>query len=111
MYHGPVSYTHLDVSKRQVEYHAMIMAQSGIKREMIRVASDIMKVSSANDIDSFHLLNKTAQSFCKISERNIRKDYGDAKSIMKSTITESKNEKRNNIEVVTGVPSRYRDLD
>jgi replicative DNA helicase len=98
-------------SANNVEFHAMIMAQAGIKREMIKVASEIMEVSSANDIDIFELLNKTEQSFFKISERNIRKNYADAKSIMKMTITELENKKLNNSEGITGVPSGFRDLD
>lgn len=98
-------------SASNVEFHAMIMAQAGIKREMIRVASEIMEEGAENELDIFELLDKTEQSFFKISERNIRKNYADAKSIMKTTITELENKKLNNNEGITGVPSGFKELD
>ncbi|WP_367913051.1 replicative DNA helicase [Leadbetterella sp. DM7] len=98
-------------SASNVEFHAMIMAQAGIKREMIRVASEIMEEGIENELDIFELLDKTEQSFFKISERNIRKNYADAKSIMKTTIAELENKKLNNNEGITGVPSGFKELD
>lgn len=98
-------------SASNVEFHAMIMAQAGIKREMIRVASEIMDEGAENELDIFELLDKTEQSFFKISERNIRKNYADAKSIMKTTIHELESKKLNNNEGITGVPSGFKELD
>jgi replicative DNA helicase len=102
--------THVN-SASNIEFHAMIMAQAGIKREMIRVAQEIMQQGAENELDIFDLLNKTEQSFFKISERNIRKNYADAKTIMKSTISELENKKLSNNEGITGIPSGFRDLD
>lgn len=98
-------------SASNVEFHAMIMAQAGIKREMIRVAGEIIQQGAENELDIFDLLDKTEKSFFKISERNIRKNYADAKTIMRTTITELESKKLSNNEGITGVPSGFRDLD
>lgn len=102
--------THVN-SASNIEYHAMIMAQASIKREMITVAEELLEEGYRNEIDIFALLNKTEQSFFKISEKNIRKNYLDAKTIMKLTITELEAKKFNNNEGITGVPSGFKDLD
>lgn len=98
-------------SALNIEFHAMILAQAGIKREMIKVAGEIIEEGTKNELDIFELLNKTEQSFFKISERNIRKNYLDAKTIMKHTISELEIKKQNNNEGITGVPSGFNDLD
>jgi replicative DNA helicase len=98
-------------SASNVEFHAMILAQAGIKREMIRVAGEIIQQGAENELDIFDLLDKTEKSFFKISERNIRKNYADAKTIMRTTISELESKKLSNNEGITGVPSGFRDLD
>lgn len=98
-------------SASNIEFHAMIMAQSGMKREMIRVASEIIEKGMQNETDIFELLNETEQSFFKISEKNIRKNYADAKTIMKGTINDLELKKEHSKDGITGVPSGFKDLD
>ncbi len=98
-------------SSTNVEYHAMAVAQSAIKREMIRVAEDILNNSYDEQNDVFDLLDKTEQSFFGISEKNIRKNYLDASAIMRMTIDELEYKKKNNNDGLTGVPSGFTDLD
>lgn len=98
-------------SAANIEFHAMIVAQAAIKREMIQVANTIMEEGANNQLDIFDLLDKTEQSFFKISEKNIRKNYADANTIMRSTISELETKKQNNNEGITGVPSGFRSLD
>ncbi|WP_229244223.1 replicative DNA helicase [Emticicia sp. CRIBPO] len=98
-------------SSTNIEYHAMAVAQSAIKRDMIRVADDILNDSYDEQNDVFNLLDKTEQSFFGISEKNIRKNYLDANSIMRLTIDELEFKKKNNSDGLTGVPSGFTDLD
>ncbi len=98
-------------SASNIEYHAMVVAQTSIKREMIAVASNILQDSFEESIDVFNLLDKTEQSFFGISEKNIRKNYLDANSIMRLTIDELESKKNNNNDGLTGVPSGFTDLD
>ncbi len=98
-------------SAANIEYHAMAISQSAIKREMITVANEILEDGFSNDNDIFDLLNKTEQSFFGISEKNIRKNYLDAKTIMRNTIDELEHKKQTNVDGLTGIASGFSDLD
>jgi replicative DNA helicase len=98
-------------SSSNIEYHATVLAQTAVKREMIQVANRILEDSYLESNDIFDLLNKTEQSFFSISEKNIRKNYADANSIMRLTIDELEHKKINNKGGLTGVPSGFTVLD
>ncbi len=97
-------------SAANIEYHARIITQSAIKRDMIRIAGDILKDAYDDTTDVFSLLDKTEQTFFQISERNIRKNYADASSIMRATIDELE-KKKNHKDGLTGVGSGFTALD
>jgi replicative DNA helicase len=94
-----------------IEFHASVVSQNAIKREMIRTANAVLEESYTNEIDALELLNKTEQSFFVISEKNIRKNYASSGEIMKSTILELELKKKNNKEGITGIPSGFKDFD
>lgn len=97
-------------SAANIEYHARIITQSAIKRDMIKIAGDILKDAYEDTTDVFNLLDKTEQTFFEISERNIRKNYADASTIMRATIEELE-KKKNNKDGLTGVASGFTALD
>ncbi len=97
-------------SAANIEYHARIITQSAIKRDMIKIAGDILKDAYDDTTDVFSLLDKTEQTFFQISERNIRKNYADASSIMRATIEELE-KKKNHKDGLTGVGSGFTALD
>ncbi len=94
-----------------IEYHASVVSQNAIKREMIKTANLVLEESYTNEIDALELLNKTEQSFFVISEKNIRKNYASSGEIMKSTILDLELKKKNNKEGITGIPSGFKDFD
>jgi replicative DNA helicase len=77
---------------------------------MIKIAGDILKDAYEDTTDVFNLLDKTEQTFFEISERNIRKNYADASTIMRATIEELE-KKKNNKDGLTGVASGFTALD
>ncbi len=97
-------------SAANIEYHARIITQSAIKRDMIKIAGDILKDAYEDTTDVFTLLDKIEQNFFEISERNIRKNYADASTIMRATIEELE-KKKNNKDGLTGVASGFTALD
>ncbi|GAB3506786.1 replicative DNA helicase [Emticicia fontis] len=97
-------------SAANIEWHARIISQAAIKRDMIRVAGDILRDAFEDTTDVFNLLDRTEQTFFEISERNIRKSYADASSIMRATIEELE-KKKNNKDGLTGVASGFTELD
>jgi replicative DNA helicase len=97
-------------SAANIEFHARIISQNSIKRDMISVANNILRDAYDDTADVFHILDKTEQSFFEISERNIRKNYMDAGAIVKATVKEL-DERKNNKDGLTGIRSGFTDLD
>ena len=97
-------------SAANIEYHARIITEQSIKREMIRISSDIQRDAYEETTDVFELLDKMEQSLFEISEKNIRKNYSDMKSIMREAIIELEARKLQK-DGLTGVPSGFTALD
>lgn len=98
-------------SARNIEYHGLIVAQMAIKRSMIDVANDLLGNNKDVSKDIFDVLNETEQSFFKISEQSIKKQYLDAGYVMKLTIDELEAKKESNQDGLTGIPSGFTALD
>ena len=97
-------------SAANIEYHARIITEQSMKRDMIRIASDVQRDAFEDTTDVFELLDKMEQSLFDISERNIRKNYTDMRTIMMEAITELE-AKKGQKDGLTGVPSGFTALD
>jgi len=97
-------------SAANIEYHARIIIEMAIKRELIQIASQIHHDAYEDTTDVFELLDKTEQSIFKISDSNLRKNYDTMKSLMYQAIQELQ-EKKNHKDGLTGVPSGFSRLD
>jgi replicative DNA helicase len=97
-------------SAANIEYHARIITEQSMKREMIQIASEIQRDAYEDTTDVFELLDKMEQSLFEISENNIRKNYADMRSIMREAITELES-KKGQKDGLTGVPSGFTVLD
>jgi replicative DNA helicase len=62
-------------SAANIEYHARIIAQKYIQRELIRVSTDIIRDSYEDTTDVFDLLDKAEQGLFAITEQNMNKGY------------------------------------
>lgn len=97
-------------SAANLEFHSRIITEQAMKRDMIRIASEIQKEAFEDTTDVFELLDKMEQSLFEISEKNIRKNYADMRSIMKAAIMELEARKGQK-DGLTGVPSGFTALD
>ena len=97
-------------SAAHIEYHARLVSEMAIKRELIRVASEIHMLAYEDTTDVFNLLDHTESELFKISESNIRKNYDDMRSLMGKAITQLE-ERKNHQDGLTGVPSGFTNLD
>lgn len=97
-------------SAANVEYHARIVTEMAIKRELIKVASEIHHDAYEDTTDVFQLLDRTESALFEISEVNIRKNYDSMTSLMAQAIQELE-EKKNHKDGLTGVPSGFTALD
>lgn len=97
-------------SASNIEYHARIITEQSIKRELIKISSEIQKDAFEETTDVFELLDKMEQNLFEISEKNIRKNYSDMRSIMREAIIELE-QRKNQKDGLTGVPSGFTALD
>jgi replicative DNA helicase len=97
-------------SAANIEYHARIIIEMAIKRDLIQIASQIHHDAYEDTTDVFELLDKTEQSIFQISDANLRKNYDSMKSLMFMAIQELQ-EKKNHKDGLTGVPSGFSRLD
>jgi len=97
-------------SAAHIEYHARIIIEKAIKRELIRIASEVHRDAYEDTVDVFSLLDKTEQSLFEVSEINIRKNYADMRSIMHEAIMELEI-KKHQADGLTGIPTGFTALD
>jgi replicative DNA helicase len=97
-------------SAANIEYHARIIIEMAIKRELIQIASQIHHDAYEDTTDVFELLDKTEQNIFQISDSNLRKNYDNMKSLMFRAVQELQ-EKKNHKDGLTGVPSGFSRLD
>ncbi len=97
-------------SAANIEYHARIIAQKYIQRELIRVSTEIIKDSYEDTTDVFDLLDKAEQGLFSITEQNMNKGYegmntlaGKALKMIESLLGKS--------EGLTGITSGFPALD
>jgi len=97
-------------SAANIEFHARIITQASIRRELITISSEIQKEAFEDTTDVFKLLDKTEQALFQISESNIKKNYSDMGTLMRQALDEL-DKKKNNKDGLTGVPSGFSALD
>ncbi|MBV6640803.1 MAG: replicative DNA helicase [Cyclobacteriaceae bacterium] len=97
-------------SAANIEYHARIVAEQSIKRELIRISSEIQHDAYEDTIDVFKLLDRSEQSLFDISESHIRKNYDKMSSLLHQAIEEIE-QKKDRKDGLTGVPSGFTALD
>ncbi|EJF09135.1 DnaB-like helicase N-terminal domain-containing protein, partial [Pontibacter sp. BAB1700] len=97
-------------SAANIEYHARIITENSIKRDLISISSEVLSSAFEDTTDVFELLDKTEAKLYEVSESNIRKNFDDMRSLMHQAIKELE-EKRKQTDGLTGVPSGMTALD
>ena len=111
---GGVAYiaqlTNRVASSAHIEFHARIIAEKFIKRELIKVSSEIIRDSYDDTFDVFDLLNKAESNLFQIAESNMTKQASTMQNIVGDAIAEIE-KARNNPDGISGTPSGFHDLD
>ncbi|MFN9501288.1 MAG: replicative DNA helicase, partial [Chryseotalea sp.] len=97
-------------SAANIEYHARVIIEMAIKRNLIEIASKMQADAYEDTTDVFELLDKTEQSIFEISDSNLRKNYDNMKNLMYQAIQELQKLKEHK-DGLTGVPSGFTALD
>jgi replicative DNA helicase len=109
---GPYYVTQLTnriASAANVEFHARIILQKFIQRELIRISSETIRDAFEDSTDVFDLLDKAESNLFSIAEKNIKKNYEGMHGLLKQAIEQINNAR--NTEGVSGVPSGFTALD
>ncbi|NJO03684.1 MAG: hypothetical protein HC880_20205 [Bacteroidia bacterium] len=97
-------------SAANIEYHARIITEQAIKRELISIASEIHRDAFEDSTDVFDLLDTAEQKIFSISESNIRKNFSTMAPLVQQAIREI--EARKDIkDGLTGIPTGFTALD
>jgi replicative DNA helicase len=97
-------------SAANVEYHARIVVQKFIQRELIRVSTEIIRESYEDHTDVLDLLDKAESNLFKIVETNIRRSYQSMAGIIKEAIANIEKAAQQK-DGISGVPSGFSNLD
>jgi replicative DNA helicase len=97
-------------SSANVEYHARIISQKHIMRELIRISNDTIKDAYDETSDVFDLLDKTESNLYKVTQGNLRRDYSSMSTLIQHAIEDIEKNK-NQTDGLSGVPSGFTDLD
>jgi replicative DNA helicase len=97
-------------SAANIEYHARVIIEMAIKRNLIQIASQIHHDAYEDTTDVFELLDRTEQSVFEISDSNLRKNYDNMRNLMARAIQELQVLKDHK-DGLTGVPSGFTALD
>ncbi|MCF8227156.1 MAG: replicative DNA helicase [Bacteroidales bacterium] len=97
-------------SAAHLEYHARIIAQKYIQRELIRVSSEIQTRSFDETVDVDDLLDFSERELLNIAEGNIKKETVKINKLINDALVQIE-EAGKREDSLSGVPSGYTQLD
>ncbi len=104
------SLTNRIASSANIEYHARIVAQKYLQRELIRISTETIKTAYEESTDVFELLDSTTQHIFKILDSNVRKQHSNMTSLIAQAINEIETASAQT-DGLLGVPSGFSALD
>ncbi|MCI1246526.1 MAG: replicative DNA helicase [Prevotella sp.] len=97
-------------SSAHIEYHAHILAQKYLARQLIHFASELETEAFDPQIDIDELMQKTEGNLFELSQKNMRQDYTQIDPIIHEA-TQILQRAASNPEGLTGIPTGFTRLD
>jgi replicative DNA helicase len=97
-------------STAHVEYHARVISEKYIKRELIRMSSDVIKDAFDETKDVFDVLGKAEGELFQIAENNMGKSVDSMPNVVRQAIEEIEKASQNK-SGISGVPTGFIELD
>jgi replicative DNA helicase len=97
-------------SAANAEYHARIVSQKYIQRELIRISAETVKNAYEDTSDVFELLDTAESNLFAIAESNIRKNYDSMSTLVSQAIKQIETAMTQK-DGLSGVPSGFTELD
>jgi len=98
-------------SAANVEYHARLIAEKHIQRQLISTSSEIIKDAYEDSTDVFDLLDKAEKNLFSIAENSLKRNSEDIGSIIMGELKEIDIRMNNTEDHLNGVASGFIDLD
>lgn len=105
-----VDLTNKVASAANIEYHARIVAQKHIQRELIRVSTSTINKAFDETKDVFELLDEAEQGLFDVTQNNLTKSYSALKDLVVKAKQNLEELSKQDIDV-TGIHSGFTDLD
>lgn len=97
-------------STANVQYHARIIAEKSIKRELIRLSNEVIKNAFDDTMDVFELLNAAERDLFQIGDSNMSKQVDVMSNVVRNAIEEIE-VARKNADGISGIPSGFLEID
>lgn len=97
-------------SAANVEYHARIISEKHIQRELIRISTEITNEAFEEGADALGLLDTAQQKIFEVSEGTISRDVEKIDDLLKKAIKNLESIKDHE-NTLTGIPSGFVELD
>ena len=110
---GPGYITELSshvASSANIEYHARIIAQKSLARQLISFSSNIQTKAFDETVDVDDLMQEAEGSLFELGQRNMKKDYTQIDPVVKNAVAVIQKAAANK-DGLTGVPTGYHKLD
>ncbi|ALM21956.1 replicativone DNA helicase [Nonlabens tegetincola] len=107
--HYLVQLSQLVSSTAHIEYHARIILQKHIQRQLISISSEIIEDAYEESTDVFDLLDTAESKLYEVTQGNIRKSTETAMDLVRQA--KQKIEEIANRDGLSGIPTGFTDLD
>ncbi|MCE2713213.1 MAG: replicative DNA helicase [Cryomorphaceae bacterium] len=97
-------------STAHIEYHARVISEKHIKRELIRMSSEVIRDAYDDTNDVFDVLNKAEGELFQIAENNMGKHVDAMQNVVHQAIQEIEKASQNS-DGISGIASGFHDLD
>lgn len=98
------------ISSAHIEYHAQIIAQKALARELITYASEILRHAFDEGEDIQQLMQSAEGRLFELSKTNLKKDFTQIDPVIKEAF-EQLNKAAANQDGLSGIPSGFDKLD
>jgi replicative DNA helicase len=97
-------------STAHIEFHARVIAEKHIKRELIRMSSEVIRDAYEDTNDVFDVLNMAEGELFNIAENNMGKHVDSMPNVVRKAIEEIEKASQNS-DGISGIPTGFFDLD
>lgn len=97
-------------STANLEYHAHIVMQKYVQRELISASGEIVHDAFQEGVDAFELLDSSEEKIFRIKDKSIKKNVADIGQLINKAIKEIQ-ETKSGESGITGVPSGIVNID